>query len=608
MILDYCDGATRLNCMLLCKKLHAICTSEDYFRRRLERLHIEQGVHYSHVLPPNNSWKSVFMELSSTHRLLWSDSKKNVSNKNNNSRKRHRTDFNISVSARFKPKEMSNNRSGTVKKVSLPLHQRLALIKIANNLSSNKDALHVLKDQGGWFNKRWSAEVENNETIQNKQANDDDDSTHSTITSGIQNINYQSNSVIIVEPNKGLVEIQFNAVMNDACTQQYMYESSTAGLVSDLINGIDATCLVYGQTGSGKTHTMFGATSGEQPIDCNARQTSDKWGLVPRACFEIFRNIDYRKKCLNFVIESSVFVSYIEIYGDGVSDLLREGAPCGHSKVSAQRFVLDGSAEVPVTSFHDMANLLNRGEKQKRIAATSMNEQSSRAHTIVILTLRQKCEERGVRHTSRLFMADLGGSEQQKKSEVKVHTNLHDNQNQDPLSLSLQQKDRMKEAVNINMGLLALKQCVDSLNKRKVFIPYADSKLTMLLSPGLGGNSKTAVVICAAQEVEHCVETVASLRFGQLCSKIKKSISRHKSDHNVMQELIAQLDKQIEECELRVKKNERWHVTEQKKIDTFGEVEIKKTTTLVGAEQVRIELEDLLRRKAELIGEPAFLV
>lgn len=69
--------------------------------------------------------------------------------------------------------------------------------------------------------------------------------------------------------------------------------------------------------------------------------------------------------------------------------------------------------------------------------------------------------------------------------------------------------DRLREAVYINSGLLALKKCVGALNdseSKSQYVPYGDSKLTLLLSSGLGGDSKTSVVVCTAQEGKHSSE------------------------------------------------------------------------------------------------------
>ena len=60
--------------------------------------------------------------------------------------------------------------------------------------------------------------------------------------------------------------------------------------------------------------------------------------------------------------------------------------------------------------------------------------------------------------------------------------------------------DQMREAIHINLGLLSLKQCVDAIN-RGVLRPLPELKLTMLLSPALGGESKASVVVNDVMDV-----------------------------------------------------------------------------------------------------------
>ena len=254
--------------------------------------------------------------------------------------------------------------------------------------------------------------------------------------------------------------------------------------------------------------------------------------------------------------------------------------------------MLDGATEVIVHSMSDALTLLNVGEKQKRKAATAMNERSSRAHSIFIIRLKQTCQDTGVTSMSRLFLADLGGSEQLKKSQ--------------PLKgiggqTEYDRKQRTREAVNINLGLLALKQCIERLRKKSNFIPYTDSKLTMLLSTGLGGDSKTAIIVCGAQEQRHGSETIAAMRFGQTCRGISNTANI--TTHVMLQELLENIDDQIAECEANIKKYEKWVTREVEHRSGTGDVEIRKVSVVTGAEEYRKQLAILCRQKMELTGD-----
>mmetsp|Transcript_9644 Transcript_9644/g.13990 ORF Transcript_9644/g.13990 Transcript_9644/m.13990 type:complete len:613 (+) Transcript_9644:252-2090(+) len=591
LILSFAGGQSTSKCIFLSKWHQDTLTSEESFKWRLERLHIEKGIYSPSRLPPKTSWKSLYLELIK-RQSLWEKTSSVSTHK-----------FNIQVSARFKPKglasSMKQNGYNNNKKFKLPLHQRLALIRLDNKVSSNKEALKILSDQGDWFRDKWAGMGEEKKDDSPEKSKN---ASPPGISGGVHFIDTESNCVILVDPTKGLREFQFDHVMDGSKSQEYTYDSSTMPLVVDFFNGFNATCLVYGQTGSGKTHTMFGPSGGY--FDSERQEKQQDWGIVPRVCLEVFEAIEFRKKHLNIDIEASVTASYIEVYGSEVIDLLKNGAQCGQSRVAAQRYVLDGSAEVPITSLRDSLILLNQGSDQKRTAATAMNERSSRAHTLFILTLRQKCVQSGVSATSRLILADLGGSEQIKKS-LPHNQSLNSGEvgeDESTTNISLgSDEDRLSEAVNINLGLLALKRCVKALNSRRPrhHIPYSENKLTMMLSSGLGGDSKTSVVVCAAQEEEHGVETISAMKFGQSCGKVSNTTI---SKANMLKGLLAQIDEKIAKCEENIKKNERWEIRRERRVDSMDCVDLRNTTVLVGAENYRIELEDLLQKRAELTG------
>lgn len=321
-------------------------------------------------------------------------------------------------------------------------------------------------------------------------------------------------------------------------------------------------------------------------------------------------------------------ISFVEVYGNDILDLLKKGRRVGQSKASAQRSVLDGSAEVLVTDINQVMHLLTIGEAQKRKAATAMNLRSSRAHSVVILTLKQKCLDTGKCIVSKLFLADLGGSEQVKKSDLVAGRSNHvdalkelvkaqndggnmdsETKNGSEYSTGFVKSDRMREAVYINLGLMSLKACVESIIQGR-YVPYANSKLTALLSSGLGGNSKTAVIVCAAQEDEHSLETISALKFGQTCRQLENTV---RSQADILGDLMQELDNEIAACEERIRKNERWEVKETKIVDGlaekgtlesvgFGGIEVRKTAVLVGAEEDRKLLHSLLSKKSQLSG------
>lgn len=61
---------------------------------------------------------------------------------------------------------------------------------------------------------------------------------------------------------------------------------------------------------------------------------------MARACTEIFEAINKRRRINN--IEAEVSISYVEVFGDRISDLLRNGERCGQSKAAGHQYVLQG--------------------------------------------------------------------------------------------------------------------------------------------------------------------------------------------------------------------------------------------------------------------------
>ena len=76
-------------------------------------------------------------------------------------------------------------------------------------------------------------------------------------------------------------------------------------------------------------------------------------------------------------------------------------------------------------------------------------------------------------------------------------------------------------------------------------MPYYDSKLTTLLRPAFGGNSKTAVLVTCSPDDRDGDEALASLRFGQRCARVQNTSKAATAN---MSEVLANLDGQIAAC------------------------------------------------------------
>ena len=244
---------------------------------------------------------------------------------------------------------------------------------------------------------------------------------------------------------------------------------------------------MYGQTGSGKTFTMFGSDdamaaggsgtrsrsgstsvggvpgggggggsgSALNNVSDNTNTFSGGWedrGIVPRACHEIMSATDSRLR--EHGIQAELAVSYVEVFGNAVSDLLNGGETVRASERVGHR--MQQWREAKVTGAGDIGALLKEGEEQKRKAATAMNERSTRAHSVFVVRLTQVDPATGVEVTSRLFLADLGGSEKLDKSEANAM--IVSKQEAGTFAQYYALRARLQETNNINIGLFALKR------------------------------------------------------------------------------------------------------------------------------------------------------
>jgi hypothetical protein len=501
--------------------------------------------------------------------------------------------FNISVVVRMRPqRDTSSAEDEQVEDVVLPLHQRLALIRKQKSCSKEEAFQHLFGTSGGDFFDGATVAEEGSDgaaaaaasAVPSAGSPEPTAAADSTAekeplppntAAGV--VSVDPKEIVMCAPGVGLRPFTcFNSVLSDSASQAAVYETVARRQVADFINGLNCTIFCYGQTGSGKTHTLFGKDT--DAATTLVKITTDA-GVVPRACAEVASAVALRGQWMD---ACELQLSYVEVYGEDVSDLLKgDKKSVGAWRGTAVRAVLDGTTRVTVKDAEHMQALLLQGEGAKRRAATAMNSRSSRAHALLILSLKQNSG--GVESESHLCLADLGGSEQLSKSGA---TGV-----------------RMQEAIGINTGLLALKQCIRALNNKAQHVPYHDSKLTELLSSALGGNSKTTVVVTASPESRHASESLQALRFGEACAVVTNEADAQQSS---VAHLIAELDAKISTTEATIEKNERWERwEEQMPVDEFGDGGgIRTRMKLVGAEKERAFLEECLKKRRALLGEP----
>lgn len=107
-------------------------------------------------------------------------------------------------------------------------------------------------------------------------------------------------------------------------------------------------------------------------------------GIMPRSFEDIFKKIEGDSKETQFLIRAS----YLEIYNEEIRDLLSKN---GQKKLDLKDkdtgvYVKDLSTFV-VKSPADLMDVFNEGNLNRHVAATAMNENSSRSHSVFTITV-----------------------------------------------------------------------------------------------------------------------------------------------------------------------------------------------------------------------------
>ncbi|KAG5437983.1 hypothetical protein PCANB_000329 [Pneumocystis canis] len=266
--------------------------------------------------------------------------------------------------------------------------------------------------------------------------------------------------------------------IESSCSNDAVFDEISQ-LIQSALDGYNVCIFAYGQTGSGKTYTM-----------CSED------GMIPRAVHQIYDTAHALiEKGWCYTMEGQ----FLEIYNEHINDLLgnpdefdkkkheirHDPKECKTTVTDLTTVVLDTPSKVTV--------LLKKASSNRSVAATQVNERSSRSHSVFILTLRGTNTITGEMSEGTLNLIDLAGSER--------------------LSQSQSVGDRLKETQAINKSLSCLGDVIYALGNPKGHIPYRNSKLTYLLQYSLGGNSKTLMLVTLSPLQEHLSESLCSLRF-----------------------------------------------------------------------------------------------
>ncbi|XP_055683426.1 kinesin-like protein Klp61F [Lutzomyia longipalpis] len=316
----------------------------------------------------------------------------------------------------------------------------------------------------------------------------------------------------------------FDRVFGADSKQKDVYSNVVAPFIGEVLSGYNCTVFAYGQTGTGKTFTMVGDDSTELRTswedDC-------PMGIIPRAVVHLFDELRMMD------VEFSMRISYLELYNEELCDLLGTDDSLkiriydDSSKKGS--VIVQGLEEIPVHSKDDVYKLLAKGQERRKTAATLMNAQSSRSHTVFSILVHIK--ENGIDgedmlKIGKLNLVDLAGSENITKA-------------------GNEKGIRTREAVNINQSLLTLGRVITALVERQPHVPYRESKLTRLLQESLGGRTKTSIIATISPGSRDMEETLNTLDYAHRAKNIQNrpEINQRLTKKTVLKDYTEEIDR-----------------------------------------------------------------
>ncbi|KAL0483193.1 kinesin-like protein [Acrasis kona] len=344
-------------------------------------------------------------------------------------------------------------------------------------------------------------------------------------------------------------------------TYDYSYWNLGVNVLNNAWEGFNTSIFAYGQTGSGKSYSMVGY--GEEK------------GLIPKVSEEMFRRIKSDERAV-YRVEASM----IEIYNEQVRDLFNPSNPLNKHGLKVRENpqtgpYVEGLEFSTVSSFEEITELMDEGNRMRTIAKTNMNDTSSRAHTIFQVLLYQstttKLEDGEVifsEKSSRINLIDLAGSERQSKTGATG--------------------ERLKEGASINVSLTTLGNVINKLaelsnadpkdkaKSSKLFVPYRDSVLTWLLKDSLGGNSKTIMIAAISPSDFNYGETLSTLRYANRAKNIKnRAIVNEDSNVAIIRDLKEEVERLRNQLQL-LESGEKMVQNEQERARLLDELEASK--------------------------------
>ncbi|XP_018022795.2 kinesin-like protein KIN-14I isoform X1 [Hyalella azteca] len=296
-----------------------------------------------------------------------------------------------------------------------------------------------------------------------------------------------------VNSTRGYKSFVFDRVFKPHESQEAVFQDTNA-LIQSAMDGYNTTIMAYGQTGSGKTYTMIGEAGSP--------------GIAPRAFNRLFELAEEGRARQ----EVQIHCYMLELYNDKLIDLLRGNSHIEPEKLEVKRdkrgsVHVQGALVRHVNTAQHLHEVFEEGLSNRHTSSTNMNAESSRSHLLIVITVTVTSKQNGSVLRGKLTLVDLAGSERTHKSGAAAET--------------------LKEANSINKSLSALGDVIAALSSEASFVPYRNSKLTMLLQDSLGGNAKTLVFVNISPALYNVEESVVSLMYASRIKQITNTACKN---------------------------------------------------------------------------------
>jgi kinesin family member 2/24 len=283
---------------------------------------------------------------------------------------------------------------------------------------------------------------------------------------------YEAKTSVALEPRVTSQSFVYDRVYDNMSSNYDIFEQEIRHNLYDDKNYI---CYTYGETGSGKTYTIFG--------------TNGVGGILEMSINHMIHK--YKNIC----------ISAYEIYMNKIYDILNARALINMWECNDEMH-FDNLQNVNCT-FTNVDRIINIIKTTKTMGISSSNNNSSRSHTVILLTCGSK----------KILFVDLAGCESAKKS-----NNIT--------------KEQCMEMAEINMSILALKECIRALTNKLSRIPFRESKLTMILRDAFRGGYNSTMIATISPELSHVRETLNTLRYSQDLVTTQKIQSNKNNNNN----------------------------------------------------------------------------